>query len=82
MEQIEPEVLHRRVEILLDDRREPVDLVDEQRVALAERGQERREHALVIDRRAARDVQVDAEFVGDHVGQRGLAEAGRAGEQE
>ena len=36
-EHVEPEVLHRRIEVLLDDRREAVDLVDEQRVALAER---------------------------------------------
>jgi hypothetical protein len=81
-EEVEPEVLHRRVEVLLDDRGQPVDLVDEQRVALAELGQKRRQHALVVDRRAARDVEVDAELVGDHVGQRGLAEARRAGEQE
>ena len=59
-----------------------MDLVDEQRVALAEPGEQRRELALVIDRRARADVQVDAHLVRDHVRERGLAEARRAGEQE
>ena len=45
-------------------------------------GEQRRELALVIDRRARADVEVDAELVRDHVRERGLAEARRAREQE
>ena len=43
--QVELAVLHRRIEDLLDRRRQPVDLVDEQHVARLEVGEDRREVA-------------------------------------
>ena len=47
---VERVVLHRRIEDLLDRPVEPMDLVDEQDVALVERGQDRREVAGALDR--------------------------------
>ena len=48
---VEPEVLERRVEDLLDRPVEPVDLVDEEDVARLERGQDRGDVALALERR-------------------------------
>jgi hypothetical protein len=79
---VEPEVLHRRVERLLDGRREPVDLVDEEDVARRERGEEPREVALLHEGRAARHVQRHRELAREDMGERRLAEAGRAGEED
>ena len=45
---VDPEVLHRHVEHLLGGPRHPVDLVDEQHVALVQAGQDRREVAGVL----------------------------------
>ena len=78
---VDPEVLHREVEHLLGGPRHPVDLVDEEDVALVHPGQDRGQVAGVGERRAAGDPQRGAHLGGDDHGQRGLAEAGRAGEQ-
>ena len=51
---VEPEVLERRVEDLLDRPVEPVDLVDEEDVVRLERGQDRGDVALALERRARR----------------------------
>ena len=51
---VEGVVLHRRIEDLLDRAVQAMDLVDEQDVALLERGQDRREVAGPLDRRARR----------------------------
>ena len=79
---VELEVLHRRVQDLLDRPRQAVDLVDEQHVALVELGEDRRQVAGPLERRARRDVQVHAHLGGDDARQRGLAQPGRAGEQQ
>ena len=75
---VDPEVLHRQVEHLLGGPRHPVDLVDEEHLALVEAGQDRGEVAGVVDRRAAGDPQRRAHLGGDDHRQGGLAEA-RAG---
>ena len=80
-DQVELEILHRRIEDLLDRRIEPVDLVDEQDVALLEVGEQRREVAGLGDHRAGGGAEVDAELARDDLRQRGLAEARRADEQ-
>ena len=54
---VDPEVLHRHVEHLLGRPRHPVDLVDEQDVAVVQPGQDRGEVAGVGDRRAAGEPQ-------------------------
>ena len=75
---VDLEVLHRRVEHLLHHAREAVDLVDEEHVALAELGEHRGEVAGPLDGRARRDVHGDAHLGGDDPGQARLAQA-RAG---
>ena len=79
---VEGVVLHRRVEDLLDRAVEAVDLVDEQDVALLERGQDRGQVAGPLDRRARGVLDVHAELAGDDRGQGRLAEARRAVEQD
>ena len=79
--QVELTILHRRIEDLLDRRREAMDLVDEQDVALLEIGEQRGEIARLGDHRAGGGAEADAELAGDDLRQRGLAEPGRAEEQ-
>ena len=79
---VELEVLHRRVEDLLDGARQAVDLVDEQHVAVVELGEDGRQVAGPLERRTGGDVQVHAHLDGDDAGQGGLAEPGRPGEQQ
>ena len=79
---VEREVLHRRVEDLLDRAVEAVDLVDEQDVALVERGEDRGEVARPLDRRPARVADVHAELARDDRREGRLAEAGRAVQQD
>ena len=59
-----------------------MDLVDEEDVAGAEGGEEAREVALLHEGRAARHVERHAQLAREDVGERGLAEAGGAGEQD
>ena len=70
------------------DRRSPraralqaVDLVDEEHAARLERGEQRGDVALALERRAGGLHERHAELVGDDLRQRRLAQAGRAGEQ-
>ena len=79
---VERVVLHRRVEDLLDRAVEAVDLVDEQDVALVERGQDRGEVAGPLDRGPGRVADVDPELAGDDRRERRLAEAGRAVQED
>ena len=79
--QVERAVLHRRVEHFLDRRREAVDLVDEQDVAVLEVGQQRGEVARLGDDRAGGGAEADAHLARDDGGERRLAEARRAVEQ-
>ena len=78
---VDAEVLEGRVEHLLGGAGEPVDLVDEEDVALLQRGQDRG-HVLPLDGRPGDGADPDAELLADHVGEARLAEAGRAGEQD
>ena len=78
---VELEVLHRRIQHFLDHGREPMDLVDEQHVARLQVGQQRGEIAGPFEHRARGLAQVHAQLAGEDVGERGLAEAGRAEDQ-
>ena len=60
-------VLERRIEDLLDHRREAVDLVDEEDVVLLEVGEDRRQVLGLLEHRPRGLAQVDAELVGDDV---------------
>ncbi len=79
---VELEILHRRIEHLFDRACQPVDLVDEEHVAFVEVGQHRGEITGSLDGRARRDVEAHTELDGDDVGERGLAQARRTGEQQ
>ena len=57
-DEVELEVLHRRIEDFLDRRIEPVDLVDEQHVALFEIGEQRGEIAGLGDHRAGGGAEI------------------------
>ena len=80
-DQVELEILHRRIENFLDRRVEAMDLVDEQHVARLEIGELRGEVAGLGDHRAGGGAEVDAELARDDLRQRRLAEARRADEQ-
>src|SRR5206468_32482 len=75
-------ILHRRVEGLLERTREAVDLVDEEDGSRLQRREEGRDVALSLERRARGLCEGHAELGGDDLGERGLAEAGRAGEED
>ena len=79
---VERVVLHRRVEDLLDRAVEAVDLVDEQDVALVERGEDRGEVAGALDGRTGRVADVDPELARDDRREGRLAEAGRAVQED
>ena len=77
---VEGEVLHGRVEDLLHDPVEAVDLVDEEDVALVEVGQDGGQVARPLQRRPAGDPQAHAHLGGHDPGQGGLPQARGAGE--
>ena len=80
--QVERAILHRRIEHFLDRRIEPVDLVDEQDVAVLEVGQQRGEVARLGDDRAGGGAEADAHLAREDPGQRRLAEPRRPVEQD
>ena len=79
---VEGEVLHRRVQDLLDDVAEPMDLVDEQHVALAQAGQDRGQVAGPLDGRARGGADLSAHLGGDDVRERRLAQPRRAVQED
>src|SRR5262249_12021068 len=79
---VEPEVLERRVEDLLDCAVEAVDLVDEEDVARLERRQDRGDVALPLERGPGDLADADAELAPHDLCERRLAEARRPGEQQ
>ena len=74
-------VLQRRVQDLLDHRAQAVDLVDEEHVVALQVAEDRRQVLGFLQHRARGLAQVHAQLVGDHVAQRGLAQA-RGAEDE
>src|SRR5262249_44999399 len=79
--EVELEILHRRIEHFLDRRTQTMDLVDEQDVPLFEIGQKCGEIAGLGDHRPRSGTKADAEFARHDLRQRGLAEAGWSDEQ-
>src|SRR5439155_19657102 len=79
---VEVELLHRRVEDLLDDAGQAVDFVDEQDRTVLEVRQDRREIAGAFDRGPARDLYRDPELVRDHARERGLPHSRRTVERD
>ena len=81
-DEIERVILHRGIEDFLHMRRQAVDLVDEQHVARFEIGEQGRKVAGLGDDGAGGGAEADAHLAAEDLRQRGLAEAGRAGEQD
>ena len=80
-DEVELEVLHRRIEDFLDRRIEPMDLVDEQDVALLEVGEQRGEIAGLGNHRTGGGAKADAQLLGHDLRQRRLAETRRTRKQ-
>ena len=78
---VEPEVLERRVEDLLDGAVEPVDLVDEEDVAGLEAREDGGDVALPLERRAGHGTDPDAELLTEDEREARLPEPGRADEE-
>ena len=74
-------VLHRRIEGLLERAVQAVDLVDEEHRVRLERGEQRRDVALALERRAGRLHEPHAHLLGDDLRERRLAQAGRPGQE-
>ena len=74
-------VLERGIEDLLHRRRHPVDLVDEQHFTRRQVGDDPDQIARLLDRRARGRTNRHPHLVGDHVGQRGLAQSRRSVEE-
>src|SRR5439155_852232 len=80
-DEVDGEVLHRRIEELLHDPRQAMDLVDEEHVLLVQIAQNAEEIPAALDRRARRRDQCRPHLVGDDAGERGLAQPGWAVEE-
>jgi hypothetical protein len=80
--EVDREVLHGRVEQLLDHARQAVDLVDEEHVLRGEVAEDAEQIAAALDGGPRRRLQSRAHLVGDDAGQRGLAQAGWAVEED
>ena len=79
---VEREVLHGWIQDLLDDMAEPMDLVDEQDVALAQAGEDRGEIARALDGRSRCGADLCPDLRGDNICKGRLAEARRAVQQD
>ena len=79
---VEPEVLERRVEDLLDRAVHAMDLVDEEDVLLVEAREDRRHVALSLERRPRDRADADVELLADDRRERRLPEAGWTDEQD
>ena len=75
-------VLHRRIQHFLHGRLHAVDFVDEQDIVGLQIGQQGRQIAGLFDHRPRGLAQVHAQFVGNHVRECGLAQPGRAEDQD
>ena len=73
---VQPVILHRRIEIFLDGRVQAVDFVDEKDVALLDVGEDSGEVARLFDLRAGSRMELGARRFGNQVGQRGFARPG------
>ena len=79
---VDPEVLQCRVEHLLDVRHQAVDLVDEEDLPAADLAEDSGEVDLLLEDGAGGLFEADLQLGRDDGGQRGLAQAGRAVEQD
>src|SRR5258708_32731510 len=79
---VELVVFERGVEDLFERGLQTVDFIDEEHLAVAKIGEDRGQVTFNLQRGAGGLLESGAEFVGDDVGERRLAEAGRPVEQD
>ena len=79
---VQLEVLHRRIEDLFDIGLKPVNLVHEKHIGRIEVGEDRRQIALDLNQRAGSRAKTGGHLVGNHRRQRGLSETGGTVEQD
>ena len=79
---VDPEVFHDRIDEFLDRAGESMDLVDEEDRAFGGVGQEGHDVHLLVEGRAARDVELDTQLVVQDGGEGRLAEAGGTVEED
>ena len=80
-QQIETEVLHRRIKLLFECRQQPMNLIDEEHVAFLQVRQQRRNVSRLFDRRPRRGTKLRAHFIRDDMRERRLAKTRRSGQQ-
>jgi hypothetical protein len=76
--ELDPEVLHGRVEALLDHRLQAMNLVDEKHVASVEGGQDAGQIALALEDRARGHADLRAHLPRQQIGERRLPQPGRS----
>src|SRR5467141_804275 len=79
--QINPVILHRRVQNFLDRGNQAVNFIEEENFTLLERSEDRGQVALAFQQRAGTGLDHDAQLAGDYLRERRLAQAGRAVQQ-
>ena len=79
---VEVEVLERRIQDLLDGPRHAMDLVDEQHVAVLEVGEDRGQVARTVERGTGGRLEPGPHLVRDDLAERGLAQPGRPAEEQ
>src|SRR6516225_7744803 len=80
--QVELEILHRRIEDLLDRWRQAMDFVDKEDIARLQIGEQRGEIAAALDDRARGGTEPDSHLARNDVRECRLAEARRSGEED
>ncbi len=78
---IEREIFHGGIEYLFDGPSKPVDLINEENIALAQIREDGRQVAGFLDSRAGCHLQIGVHFAGENMAERRFAQAGRAIEQ-
>src|SRR5882672_988423 len=79
--QINPVILHRRVQNFLDRGNQAVNFIEEENFTLLERSEDRGQVALAFQQRAGTGLDHDAQFAGNDLRERRLAQARRAIQQ-
>ena len=79
---VDAEVFHDRIDELFDRAGEPVDLVDKQDGSFGGIGQERQDVLLLVERRPARDAELDPQLVVQDRREGGLAQTGGTIEED
>src|SRR5438045_4461551 len=78
---VEPVIFHRRVEVFFDRRLQPVNLVDDEHIALFQAGEKPCEFTGFFNHRSTGVFDIHAHCVGNDVGERRLAEPRRTAQE-